>query len=191
MKILLLNGSARNNGSTFTALSIIDNALDKSIFQPTVLNISDFNINYCLGCHCCEKTRKCIQCNDDISRIFEYFIQSDIICIASPSYWGYVTGQLKVFFDRSTPYCGTIDCNSAFPIGKKGIALSIRAGSSNSESIEIINSIGHYFSHLGIELVHSLSLESIRDKSDIEKKSVTNKLVSFSNKINSWGRHNG
>jgi multimeric flavodoxin WrbA len=188
IKIVFLNGSARDNGNTTTLLTEVISNLDRKIFNPTILNISQKNIKYCLGCHECEKTRQCVQ-NDDMQVIYQQFIDSDIICIASPSYWGYVTGQLKVFFDRSTPFCNTIDGITTFPSGKKGISLSIRAGSNKTESIEIINAIEHYYSHIEIEPIFNLSLETIRTISDFLKPQINDEIIKFCDKLNQWGRN--
>jgi multimeric flavodoxin WrbA len=189
MKITLLNGSPRKNGNTNTILSIIIERLNKEIFEPQLINISDYKINYCLGCHECEKTKKCIQ-TDDMEIIYNSLKNVDLICIASPSYWGYTTGQLKVFFDRSTPYCNTIDGKSIFPKGKKGIAISLRAGSKINESLEIIKSIEHYYSHLEITPIKNISFENIQSKSDINSSIRTQeKINKFVFELNKWGEN--
>ena len=55
---------------------------------------------------------------------------ADFVVIAAPSYWAEVPGQLKVFFDRSTPYG---DTNPSRRLWRKkpakGIAIAVRAGS--------------------------------------------------------------
>jgi len=188
MKIAFLNASARKNGNTNSLLSNIINGIDPKIFESELINISECKINYCLGCHGCEKTRKCVQ-NDDIIQIYSSFEKADLICIASPSYWGYVTGQLKVFFDRSTPYCNTIEGKTTFPNGKKGIAIALRAGLNESENMDIINSIEHYYSHLEILPIFRRTFEKIRNKSDLDTTVMTNKIMNFSNELNEWGRN--
>ena len=46
---------------------------------------------------------KCIQ-NDDVEQMVISILTADLVLIVTPSYWGDVTGQLKTFFDRNTPY---------------------------------------------------------------------------------------
>ncbi len=188
MKILFLNGSARSNGNTNALLSIIAEKLDRNVFEARIINISDYKISYCLGCHSCETTRKCIQ-NDEMENIYHAFEKSDLICIASPSYWGYVTGQLKVFFDRSLPFCNTIHGETTFPKGKRGIALSIRAGANEKESLEIIKAIEHYFSHLEITPLSNMTFENVKNNTDLTSIEVKKKIDEFVLELNDWGQN--
>jgi multimeric flavodoxin WrbA len=123
MRIIFLNGSPRKQGNTNYVIDTIINHLDKRIFHPVKKQIANYNINFCLGCETCKKTRRCVQ-NDDYLSLYNKLCLSDIICMATPSYWGYVTGQLKVFFDRTMPSCNTLDGGTTFPCGKFGIAIS-------------------------------------------------------------------
>lgn len=79
--------------------------------------------------------------------------------IAAPSYWADVPGQLKVFFDRNTPF-GDTNPNRILMTEKKikGIAIAVRAGVRQAENDLILNSIEHYFGHLGIETVKKFSV---------------------------------
>ncbi|WOO87430.1 flavodoxin family protein [Mollicutes bacterium LVI A0039] len=158
MKLTVIIGSARNNGSSsYLADTIIDGwCLDNAnTFEK--YQISDLNINYCVGCKTCYKTGKCYQ-NDDVLMIINSILAADYVVMISPSYWAGVPAQLKTFIDRSTPYGDTnlarINKNS----NAKGISIALRAGTRNEENQLILDSIEHYFGHLGISVVKSYSL---------------------------------
>lgn len=72
------------------------------------------------------------------------------VIIASPSYWGDVPGQLKVFFDRCTPLCNTGEGGTSVPKGKVGISIAVRAGTRQEENMHLIDS-EHYFGHLEVK----------------------------------------
>ena len=182
MNFVILNGSARANGNTFLLLSRLVNYFKDSDVNTEIINISDKKINFCLGCHHCEKTRACIQ-SDGVDEIYDSFKKADLICVASPSYWGDVTGQLKTFFDRSTSYCNTIDNRTTFPAGKHSCSIALRAGSAKSESEQVISSIKHYFSHLEIKHQFSATFEGIRSEEDLNTTSVEQKLKEFSKRV--------
>jgi multimeric flavodoxin WrbA len=80
----MLNGSARNKGNTNYLLSLIKDKLNEKV-ETELINISDYKINYCLGCHKCEENRLCIQ-NDDVNIIHSKIQNSNFLLIASPSY---------------------------------------------------------------------------------------------------------
>lgn len=81
------------------------------------------------------------------------------IIIAAPSWWADVPAQLKTLFDRTTPY-GDTNPNRKYKADKpiKGIAIAVRAGIRQQENELILNSIQHYFGHLGIKTVERVSV---------------------------------
>lgn len=101
-RALCIIGSPRENGCTsFIVQKVAQGMIDSGIdVKSYVLGVMD--IKYCKGCKACYKSRKCVQ-RDDMDLIIKDLFESDIILVASPSYWGDISGQLKVFFDRCTP----------------------------------------------------------------------------------------
>lgn len=87
--------------------------------------------------------------------------------MASPSYWGDVTGQLKVFIDRCTPYSNTNLRRPERTLNIKGVAVAIRAGNSKGESLNLIHTIEHFLGHLDIPTVSFFTVEGINNKEDL------------------------
>jgi multimeric flavodoxin WrbA len=106
---------------------------------------------------------------DDMDRITADLLEADVVLIASPSYWGDVTGQLKVFIDRCLPLCNARTGSTPVPPGKVGIAVAIRAGTRRAENQHLIDTIEHYFGHLGIEPVARFTAEQIDAISDFSE----------------------
>lgn len=167
--VLGIVGSPQKNGSTSRLIRRILDGSQKCGCKTTLINVHELNLSYCTGCNTCETTRECVL-DDNFGKLKRLFWTADIIVIGSPSYWGDVTGQLKVMFDRFTPYCDTIDGKTTVPSGKKGIGLAVRAGASTKENNHIINSIQHFFGHLGIPLIESLSVENVKSPDDLSDK---------------------
>ena len=94
-------------------------------------------------------------------------MNADIVCIGSPSYWGDVTAQLKTFIDRCTPLCDTNSGGSILPGGKVGISVAVRAGRNAAESISLIETIEHFYSHLGIKVAAEIHIEGIHNIDDL------------------------
>ena len=120
--------------------------------------VGDINLEFCIGCKHCYIDGNCVH-NDDVKAIVTDILDSDYVAIAAPSYWADVPGQLKTFFDRTTPY-GDTNPNRTLRAHKtiKGIAIAVRAGVRESENELILNAIEHYFGHLGIETVKRISI---------------------------------
>lgn len=169
MKILCLNGSPRRDGSSVLLLDQILAGFHADEKQVETWHLGDTHIGYCTGCKTCHRTGHCVQ-RDDVDRILQDLIAADLVIVASPSYWGDVTGQMKVFFDRNTPYSDTnpSTVKLAVPGGKRGVAVAVRAGMTERENLHILDSIEHYFGHLGITVAGRLSVTGVDTVEDLK-----------------------
>lgn len=79
---------------------ILDGAKTKN-HDVELLNLYDYDIKECVGCWKCAERGSCIF-NDDFTIVSEKIKKEDAVVIASPIYWGNVTGRMKNFFDRHT-----------------------------------------------------------------------------------------
>lgn len=100
MKIIMINGSPRTNGSTARIMHIMQKQLlKKEDTEVDFYNLSELNFNFCKGCCSCFQTAKCIM-NDDLEKLSQALALSDGIIIGSPTYASNVSGQLKTLIDR-------------------------------------------------------------------------------------------
>lgn len=168
MKAICIVGSPKSNGTTAAVVDKIIEGMETSKIEIKKYVLGEMNINYCKGCMKCYKTKKCIQI-DDMNIIITDLIDADIVLVASPSYWGDVTGQLKVFFDRSTPLSDT-NGETIVPKGKIGISVAVRTGSRVEENMNLVHAIEHYYGHLGIKPVRRFTVERVEVKEDFLQK---------------------
>ncbi|MGN0805047.1 MAG: flavodoxin family protein [Candidatus Coproplasma sp.] len=170
VKVTCIIGSSHSNGSC----AYLINTLIKGINNPAVevkkYCVSDIKMNYCYGCKKCYDKGECVQ-NDDVKNIVLDILSSDYVVIASPSWWADVPAQLKTLFDRTTPY-GDTNPNRKYKAEKpiKGVAIAVRAGVRKAENDLILNSIQHYFGHLGIETVERISITETDTLNDLLEK---------------------
>lgn len=169
MNAICIIGSPQANGSTASIVDKIIEGMEIGGIKVKRIMLGQKNINYCKGCKSCYETRRCIQ-SDDMDEIIKQLFESDIVLIASPSYWGDITGQLKVFFDRSTPLCDTGNGGTSVPKGKIGISVAVRTGQRIEENMHLIQAIEHYFGHLGIKPMSRFTIEGVQFKEDFEAK---------------------
>lgn len=167
MKATCIVGSARSHGSTACLIDSLIRGMEEQGIQCVKYCLGEMDIRYCQGCKRCYQTGQCPQ-QDDVARIVEDILSSDVVAIAAPSYWGYVPGQLKTFFDRNTPYGDTnlLRAQQAHqPI--RGIAIAVRAGKTEPENLAILDAIDHYFGHLGIAPFRRFSICQTDTLSDL------------------------
>lgn len=165
MKAVCIVGSPRESGNTAFIVEQIASGMRDGGAEVTRHLLGNLTIGYCRGCRACEESGRCVQ-RDDMDRVIADLLDADVVLIASPSYWGDVTGQLKVFIDRCLPLCNARIGTTPVPAGKVGIAVAIRAGTRQAENQHIIDTIEHYFGHLGIEPIARFTVEQIDLLSD-------------------------
>ncbi|MGN0571207.1 MAG: flavodoxin family protein [Candidatus Fimenecus sp.] len=158
LKVTCIVGSARTNGSTAYLIDTLIKGLGNNGVDVRKYCIGELQIRYCKGCKKCYSDGICIQ-DYDVNAVVMEILSSDYVVIAAPSYWADVPGQLKTFFDRNTPY-GDTNPNRVYKANKpiKGIAIAVRAGLHEAENMLLLDSITHYYGHLGIETVKRISV---------------------------------
>lgn len=124
MKILILNGSPKNNGSTAKILKAIGQGISKTHHVQWV-DVNDLNMKSCTGCMQCRPDKNCILPEDDAHRVGQLIAEADALIVGTPTYWGNITGQLKILFDRSVPIFEYIDGLKIKPVqqGKKALIV--------------------------------------------------------------------
>ena len=100
-KILILNGSPRKNGATASLMKALIEGAKENGNEIKEDYISSMNIKACIGCDSCMRTHAgCVQKDDDMATIYEDMVWCDVVVFVSPQFWGTITGQLKIVFDR-------------------------------------------------------------------------------------------
>ncbi len=102
MKVLMLNGSPHEFGSTYTALSIIGEELKLHGVESEIFHVGTQPMSGCIGCYNCKKTgsKKCVI--DD--KVNEYLLKAkdaDGYVFGSPSYFAAASGQVTSFLNRA------------------------------------------------------------------------------------------
>lgn len=105
MRVCAVNGSPRGKrGNTWRILNALKTGLVQGGASVQIINLNEKKIDMCVGClRCWDKYKggeiKCIL-NDDVSRILEELLGSDMILFGTPLYYEMVTGLLKLFLER-------------------------------------------------------------------------------------------
>lgn len=99
MKVVVLNGSPRQNGLVSQMLEYIAGNLPEEC-EVEMFFVRELEVKPCTGCMNCRSKRRCIMPEDDAHRVAEAIRSADALIVGSPCYWGNMNGSLKVLFDR-------------------------------------------------------------------------------------------
>jgi len=100
MKVILINGSPRPAGCTFTVLSEVASSLNRNDIETEIFQIGREPVSGCLACYSCRNTKKCFIDNDCVNTLAEKMIEADGIVIGSPVYYSGPNGALCSILDR-------------------------------------------------------------------------------------------
>jgi multimeric flavodoxin WrbA len=133
-KVLAINGSKRKF-NTFSLLKAICSELEKHSIETEIVNIMDFNIKGCIGCETCLRKNKCV-IKDDAEVVMEKLKSCDGIILGSPVYMGNISGNLKVFIDRTCRWFHRPEL-----VGKPSFAVVTTAGSGLKDTSNYIEKV--------------------------------------------------
>ena len=121
--ILILNGSPRKNGVSTRVLRAIEAGMSNDSVEW--VDVNDLAIKPCIGCLKCRPDKVCVLPQDDAHRVGELLRACTALVVGSPTYWGNVTGPLKLLFDRNVPTLEYIDGGIPKPNhrGKKAVVV--------------------------------------------------------------------
>jgi len=109
MKVLFINGSPKEKGTTFTALNEVASALNKNGIDTTFFHIGKKAIYGCTGCNACKASGYCIYKDDGVNECIDLLKEADGLVVGAPVYYAGPNGALCAFLDRlfyhkSAPY---------------------------------------------------------------------------------------
>lgn len=130
MKILAVIGSPRKRSNTTILLNELVAGAESAGAEVQTIVPFKMNIGPCIACDGCYKTGRCIV-KDDFQQVYDTVLDTDVLVIATPIYFGAVSAQVKVFIDRFQCFWARRDiAREPMPPGpagkpRKGVLIAI------------------------------------------------------------------
>ena len=132
MKVLLVNGSPRTNGCTFTALSEVAKTLQEEGIETEIFSLGAKPVQDCVACGKCAQLKKCVF-DDVVNELIEKAKGADGFVFGSPVYYAHPSGRVQSALDRAF-YAGKY----AFA-GKPGAAVVSARRGGTAASFDVLN----------------------------------------------------
>ena len=145
MKVLLINGSPKPQGCTFTVLNEMIDVFKSEGIETELVHIGNRDIRGCIACNKCRQDGKCVF-DDIVNETAKKFEEADGLVVASPVYYASPNGTLISFLDRlfySTPFSKHMKVGAS--------VINCRRGG-NTASFDVLNK---YFSISGMPIAPS------------------------------------
>lgn len=148
MKVLIINGSPRTEGSTGRAIKELEGELHKDDVETEVINVAGEPVRGCMECYACLKQgNKCAFGDEDkVNEIIEKAKKADGFVFCSPVYYSSPNGALLSVLDRVFYAAGGIFAGKP----AAGITAARRAG-----TVAALDVIQKYFDINGMPTVPS------------------------------------
>ncbi|MCR5195066.1 MAG: flavodoxin family protein [Pseudobutyrivibrio sp.] len=160
-KVLILNGSAKSNGCTATALEEMVEVFKAEGVETEIVQVGSKTIKGCVGCGYCFANGKCVT-DDMVNEIAAKFEAADGLVVGSPVYYASPNGAILSFLDRlffSTHF------NKQMKVG--AAVVSCRRGGSTPT----FDAINKYFTISGMPVASSTYWNQVHGNSpeDVKK----------------------
>lgn len=134
MKVLLINGSAKEHGCTYTALAEIEGVLKQEGIRTEIVWLGAGMVRDCIGCgQCNTKHAGCIFEDDRVNEVIAKAKESDGFVFGTPVYYAHPSGRVLSALDRMF-YAG----KSAFA-HKPGAAIASARRAGTTASVDVLN----------------------------------------------------
>lgn len=133
MKVLLVNGSPRAKGCTYTALTEVAKALEADGIETEIFQVGAKPVRDCIACVKCRELKKCVFDDDVANALIERAKTADGFVFGSPVYYAHPSGILLSVLDRAF-YAG----GYAFA-GKPGASVVSARRGGTAASFDVIN----------------------------------------------------
>lgn len=134
MKVLLVNGSAKEKGCTYTALAEVADVLQQEEIQTEIVWLGAGALRDCIGCgQCNTKHLGCIFEEDCINEIISKAGEADGFVFGTPVYYAHPSGRILSALDRMF-YAG----KGAFA-HKPGAAVASARRAGTTASVDVLD----------------------------------------------------
>lgn len=162
MNTVVINGSPRKKGNS---ASLAEYFTGKSHGTVTTFHLNDLSFKGCQGCMSCQKNGNGCVLKDDMQDVLAGMKEADVIVFASPVYYHSITGQFKLFLDRTFSLMFRKPDNSwgtHLPGDQKGLFIITQAAGEDfhNELTEFIAPIQNFMDFSSFEIVRGCSIST-------------------------------
>ncbi len=122
MKVLIINGSPRENGNTTLALAQMEQVFAEEGIEVTNVRVGREVVRGCVACGGCSKLGRCVF-DDCVNQLAPLFEEADGLVVGSPVYYASANATVVAVLDRlfySTQFDKTMKVGAAVAVARRG-----------------------------------------------------------------------
>lgn len=172
MKTVCLLGSPRPKGNSTIIAKRYCHAAEGLGSDVQTFKLNKLTYRGCQACMACKtKLDKCVL-EDDLTEVLEAVREADVLVMASPTYYGDVSSQLKAFMDRTYSYLGSDYHTNPQPArltpGKTLVFIQTQGDPRESAFSEVFPRYKSFFKWYGFGDIHSIRACGMDEPGEVE-----------------------
>ncbi|MBI5556707.1 MAG: flavodoxin family protein [Deltaproteobacteria bacterium] len=104
MKIVCVLGSPRKTGNSATLAGHFLQTANALGAESQSFLLNGLRVKGCQACYSCKKNSETCVIQDDLTEVLAAVSEAEVLVMATPTYYGEVSSQLKAFIDRTFSY---------------------------------------------------------------------------------------
>jgi len=123
MKVLMLNGSPKNNGNTARVLAEMRGVFEKENIEVEYVHVGHLSVRGCTACGACFKQGHCVIEDDIVNELAEKLAGADGLVLGSPVYYAAPNGALVAILNRlfySSRFDKRMKVGAAMVVARRG-----------------------------------------------------------------------
>lgn len=141
MKVLAINGSAREDGNTAILIGTVFEELNKAGIETEMIQFAGNIIEPCKACWACGGQKNCVHRRDMFWEVFDKMMEADGIILGSPVYCANISANMQAFLERAAVVCDMNrgELNNKYKVGAS--VAAVRRGG----ALQAIDAMNHFF----------------------------------------------
>jgi multimeric flavodoxin WrbA len=169
MKIVAILGSPRPKSNSTTLARMILEKVGAQGAETREFVLNKLQFKGCQGCETCKaKLDHCV-IEDDLTPVLEAVKEADAVIMASPNYFGEVSGQFKSFFDRTYSYVNP-DFSSRVKPGKSAVFVFAQGQSDLKMYTDVYPRYEMWLKHFGFSNTYLLRMNGPRSADSVSQR---------------------
>ncbi|MBI4961943.1 MAG: flavodoxin family protein [Desulfomonile tiedjei] len=169
MKIASILGSPRSKSNSSTLARIVTEKAKELGAQTEEFVLNKLQFKGCQGCETCKtKLDHCVL-KDDLTAVLEAVREADVVVLATPNYFGEVSGQFKLFFDRTYSFVNP-DFTSRLSPGKLSVFIMSQGQPDLNAYADVHPRYERWLKHYGFVTNHVLRMNGPRNADSVAKR---------------------
>ena len=183
MKVVCLLGSPRVRGNSEQLAEEIMIPLQEKGAEIKSYHLNKLTYKGCQACMACKTKQDTCILKDELTEVMNEVKEAEVLILASPVYYGDVTGQMKCFIDRTFEYLVpdyiTAEVPCRLPTGKRCAIVLVQGAPSEAQFSDVFPRYKGFLDWYGFSEVHEVracgvhAKGSVKENEDVLKRAKT------------------